>query len=596
MKKMDITGNLKKYLLPNFPYLLVFWFANKLGSAYRLAEGANFLAKLMGSMSTLGRAMANPLPSFMPFDLLVGAAGAAIIYAVVRSKKKNAKKYRKDVEYGSARWGTEKDIKPYIDPVPEQNIILTATESLTMNSRPKQPKYARNKNVLVIGGSGSGKTRFFCKPNLMQLHSSYVCTDPKGQILVECGKLFQRNNYRIKVLNTIDFNKSMRFNPFAYIKNETDILTLVKTFIANTTGEQKGGDGFWEKAEILLYTALIAYLYFEAPPEEQHFGTLCDFINSMEVREEDDQFENAVDLIFKALAEEKPGCFAVRQYQKYKLAAGKTAKSILISCAARLAPFDIQAVRDLLSVDELELDTLGDEKTALFVIISDTNPAFNFIPAMMYSMMFNTLCDKAGASEGGRLKVHVRCILDEFANVGKIPNFEQLIATIRSREISACVILQSQSQLKGLYKDHAPTIVGNMDTTLFLGGKEKETLKEISEMLGKETVDLYNTSVTKGQSESHGKNFSKVGKDLMSVDELAVMDGGKCICMVRGERPFLSNKFDLLKHPNYKYLSDADKRNAFNIEKYLSTRLRTKPEDVFEVYDVGAVEPVGSPA
>ena len=460
-----------------------------------------------------------------------------------------------------------------------------------MNSRPKNPKYARNKNVLVIGGSGSGKTRFFAKPNLIQLHSSYVVTDPKGQILVECGKLMERNKYRIKVLNTINFSKSMKYNPFQYIHSETDILTLVTTFMANTTGEQKGGDGFWEKAEALLYAALIAYIHYEAPPAEQHFGTLCDFIGAMEVREDDDQFENAVDLIFKALAEERPGCFAVRQYQKYKLAAGKTAKSILISCAARLAPFDIAEVRELLSYDELDLDTIGDEKTALFVIISDTNPAFNFIPAMMYSQMFNVLCDKAGESEGGRLKIHVRCILDEFANVGKIPNFEQLIATIRSREISACVILQSQSQLKGLYKDHAPTIVGNMDTTLFLGGKEKETLKEISELLGKETVDMYNTSITRSNQTSHGQNFSKLGKDLMSVDELAVMDGGKCICMVRGERPFLSQKFDLLKHPNYKYLSDADKRNAFNIDKYLSTRLRTKPEDVFEVYEMEVAEP-----
>ncbi|MDL2248516.1 type IV secretory system conjugative DNA transfer family protein [Tyzzerella sp. OttesenSCG-928-J15] len=584
--KLSITPALKKYVMPNLPYAMVFWFANKLGLAYRLTPGEDVMAKVLGVMKSLNEAMANPLPSFNIFDLLVGAVGAAIIYAVVYSKKKNAKKYRKDVEYGSARWGTEKDIKPYVDPVPEQNIILTATESLTMNSRPKNPKYARNKNVLVIGGSGSGKTRFFAKPNLMQLHSSYVVTDPKGQILVECGKLMERNRYRIKVLNTINFSKSMKYNPFQYIHSETDILTLVTTFMANTTGEQKGGDGFWEKAEALLYAALIAYIHYEAPPAEQHFGTLCDFIGAMEVREDDDQFENAVDLIFKALAEEKPGCFAVRQYQKYKLAAGKTAKSILISCAARLAPFDIAEVRELLSYDELDLDTIGDEKTALFVIISDTNPAFNFIPAMMYSQMFNVLCDKAGESEGGRLKIHVRCILDEFANVGKIPNFEQLIATIRSREISACVILQSQSQLKGLYKDHAPTIVGNMDTTLFLGGKEKETLKEISELLGKETVDMYNTSITRSNQTSHGQNFSKLGKDLMSVDELAVMDGGKCICMVRGERPFLSQKFDLLKHSNYKYLSDADKRNAFNIDKYLSTRLRTKQEDVFEVYEM----------
>jgi len=586
--KLNITPALRKYVLPNMPYAMMFWFANKLGMAYRLASGSDMLAKIIGSMKTLSAAMASPFPSFVPFDLLIGAAGAGIIYAVVYSKKKNAKKFRKDVEYGSARWGTEKDIKPYIDPKPENNVILTDTESLTMSSRPKNPKYARNKNVMVIGGSGSGKTRFFCKPNLMQLHSSYVVTDPKGQILIECGKLLQRNGYRIKVLNTINFAKSMRYNPFSYIHNETDILTLVNTFISNTKGEQKGGDAFWEKAETLLYTALIAYIWYEAPREEQHFGTLCEFINAMEVREDDDEFKNAIDLMFEVLAQEKPNHFAVRQYAKYSLAAGKTAKSILISCAARLAPFDIQAVRDLLAVDELELNTLGDEKTALFVIISDTNPTFNFIPAMMYSQMFNTLCDKAGESEGGRLKVHVRCILDEFANVGKIPNFEQLIATIRSREISACVILQSQSQLKTIYKDAADTIAGNMDATLFLGGKEKGTLKEISELLGKETVDLYNESITRSNQTSHGQNFSKVGKDLMSVDELAVMDGSKCILMLRGERPFLSRKYDITRHPNYRYLADADKKNIFDVDRFLRARLRPKPGEAYEVYEIPA--------
>ncbi len=515
---------------------------------------------------------------------------------MVAAKKQNAKKYRKDVEYGSARWGKQNDIAPYMDAKPENNIILTQSEGLTMNPRPANPKYARNKNMLVIGGSGSGKTRFVLKPNLMQCRSkdfpvSFVVTDPKGQLVIEAGKLFQRNGYRIKILNTIDFKRSMRYNPFFYIRSETDILTLVNTFISNTKGEGKGGDDFWLKAETLLYTAFIAYLYYEAPAEEQHFGTLCEYINAMEVREDQEDFKNAVDLIFEELEQEKPGSFAVRQYKKYKLAAGKTAKSILISCAARLAPFDIQSVRELLAVDELELGTLGDEKTALFVIISDTNPVFNFIPAMMYTQMFDTLCNKAGESEGGRLKVHVRCILDEFANLGKIPNFEQLIATIRSREISACVILQSQSQLKALYKDNASVITGNMDTTLFLGGKEKETLKEISELLGKQTVDMYNTSITRSTQTSHGQNFSKVGRDLLSVDELAVMDGGKCICMLRGERPFLSQKYDLLKHPRYKYLSDADKRNAFSIEQYLSTRLRPRPGDVFEVYEVGVATP-----
>jgi type IV secretion system protein VirD4 len=583
-----ITDKLRKYVLPYLPYVFIFWFADKLGMAYRLSPGNNLLMKLLSLLNTLGEVMANPLPSFDPFDLFVGAAGAGIVYLAVWSKKKNAKKFRRDAEYGSARWGSSKDIQPYIDPIPDNNIILTATESLTMNGRPKNPKFARNKNVLVIGGSGSGKTRFFAKPNLMQLHSSYICTDPKGQLVVEVGRLFQRNKYRIKILNTIDFSKSMRYNPFAYVRGETDILTLVNTFISNTQGEQKGGDPFWLKAETLLFTALIAYLYYEAPVDEQHFGTLCEYINAMEVREDQADFKNAVDLIFEELEQEKPQSFAVRQYKKYRLAAGKTARSILISCAARLAPFDIQAVRDLLAVDELELGTLGDEKTALFVIISDTNPTFNFIPAMMYTQMFDTLCNRAGECKGGRLKVHVRCVLDEFANVGKIPNFEQLIATIRSREISACVILQSQSQLKALYKDNASVIVGNMDTTLFLGGKEKETLKEISELLGKQTVDMFNTSITRSNQISHGQNFSKVGRDLLSVDELAVMEGGKCICMLRGERPFLSQKYDLLKHPRYKYLSDADKRNAFSIEKFLSTRLRPKPEDAFEVYEAEA--------
>ena len=587
---MNTMANIKKYILPNLPYLFIFWFCNKLGMAYRISPGENVFEKSMGAIRTLNTVMRSLLPSFFPFDLLIGAAGAGIIYLVVQSKKKKAKKFRNDIEYGSAKWGAAKDIAPYVDPKPENNVIFTATESLTMNPRPKNPKHARNKNLLVIGGSGSGKTRFVLKPNLLQCHSSYVITDPKGTVLLECGKLLQYKGYRIKILNTINFTKSMRYNPFSYLKNETDILTLVNTFIANTQGESKGGDDFWLKSETLLYTALIAYIFYEAPKEEQNFGTLVEFINAMEVREDDESFKNAIDLMFDALEEEKPGHFAVRQYKKYKLAAGKTAKSILISCAARLAPFDIQQVRDLLSYDELEIDTIGDEKTALFVIISDTNPTFNFIVAVMYSQMFNLLCDKAGELEGGRLPVHVRFLLDEMANIGKIPNFEQLIATIRSREISATIVLQTQSQLKGLYKDHAETIIGNCDAKLFLGGSEKTTLEDLSKSLGQETIQLFNTSVTKGQSESHGQNFQKLGKNLMSIDELAVMDGGCCILQLRGVRPFLSEKYDLTKHPNYKYTADADKRFTFNIEKFLSTKLKPKQEEVYDVYQIDIPE------
>ena len=584
------TTKIKKYVLPNMPYLLIFWFCNKIGTAYRTTAGTNMFQKIFGAMGNLNTALAYPLPSFLPFDLLVGAAGVGIIYMVVQSKKKKAKKFRNDIEYGSARWGEPKDIAPYIDSKFENNVILTETESLTMNPRPKNPKFARNKNVLVIGGSGSGKTRFVLKPNLLQAHSSYVFTDPKGDVILECGKFLQHKGYRIKIFNTINFEKSMRYNPFAYLKNETDILTLVNTFVSNTKGEGKGGDDFWVKAETLLYTALIAYIFYEAPIEEQNFGTLVEFINAMEIREDDDEFKNAVDLMFDALEEEKPGHFAVRQYKKFKLAAGKTSKSILISCAARLAVFDIEQVREVLSYDELEIDTIGDEKTALFVIVSDTNPTFNFIVAIMYSQMFNLLCDKASELEGGRLPVHVRFLLDEFANIGKIPNFEQLIATIRSREISATIVLQTQSQLKGLYKDHAETISGNCDTKIFLGGSEKTTLEDLSKSLGQETIQLFNTSFTKGQSESHGQNFQKLGKSLMTIDELAVMDGSKAILQLRGVRPFLSNKYDLTKHPNFKYTADADKKHIFNIEKFLSTKLKPKPDDVYTLYDVEVSE------
>lgn len=586
---MNITPVLKKYVMPNLPYLMFLWFFAKLAEAFRIAPGVDFGAKLMGSISTLGAVMAQPLSGFAAQDLLIGLVGAVVIRAVVYFRGKNAKKYRKGIEYGSARWGTPEDIKPYIDPKFDKNVILTQTERLMMNSRPSSPKYARNKNVLVIGGSGSGKTRFFLKPNLMQMHSSYVVTDPKGTVLVECGKMLEQNKYRIKVLNTINFNKSMHYNPFVYLRSEKDILKLVTTIIANTKGEgEKSAEDFWVKAEKLYYTALIGYIWYEARDDEKNFITLLEMINASEAREDDENFKNAVDLLFDKLEEKDPEHFALKQYKKYKLAAGKTAKSILISCGARLAPFDIKELRELMRYDELELDTLGDSKAALFVIISDTDDTFNFVVAMMYTQLFNLLCDKADDVYGGRLPVHVRCLLDEMANIGQIPKLEKLIATIRSREISACIVLQAQSQLKSIYKDNADTIVGNCDATLFLGGKEKSTLKEISEVLGKETIDLYNTSVTKGQSESHGQNFQKLGKELMSQDELAVMDGGKCILQLRGVRPFLSEKYDITKHPQYKNLSDFDKKNTFDIEKFLSTRLKLRANDQYEVFEVDA--------
>jgi len=591
-----ITPFLKKYVLPNLPYVMIFWFADKLGEAYRLAFGKDFLQKLIHSTSTLNNVMANPMPSFVPFDLLVGLAGAVLVYAIVYIKKQNAKKYRPDVEHGSARWGTPADIKPFMDANTENNIILTQTEGLTMNPRPANPKYARNKNVLIIGGSGSGKTRFFIKPNLMQCRSkdfpvSFVVTDPKGTLVIETGKMLRRHGYKIKVLNTINFKKSMKYNPFAYIHSEKDILKLVTTLIANTKGDQKGGDPFWEKSETLLYTALIAYLHYESPAHERNFSTLAEMIGAMEVREDDEEFKNVIDLMFDALAEKDPEHFAVRQYRKYKLAAGKTAKSILISCGARLAAFDIAEIRDLTMYDELELDTLGDKKTALFIIISDTDASFNFLVSMAYTQLFNLLCEKADDVYGGRLPIHVRCLIDEAANIGQIPNLEKLMATIRSREISACLVLQAQSQLKALYKDSADTIVGNCDAAIFLGGKEKTTLEDWSKMMGKETIDTYNNSETKGQSPSYGKNYQKLGKELMSIDELAVMDGGMCILQLRGVRPFLSPKYDITKHPLYKYLSDYNKRNTFDVEKYLSTKLRVKPSDTFEVYNVDLDEP-----
>lgn len=581
----------RKLLLMNLPYLFVALFATKFGQAWRLAAGADASGKLLHLMDGLTAAFASPLPSFYPGDLGVGVFLAAALRLAVYVKGRNAKKFRKNVEYGSARWGKAEDIKPYIDPVFENNVILTQTERLTMNSRPKDPKTSRNKNVLVVGGSGSGKTRFFIKPNLMQCDSkdyptSFVVTDPKGSIIVECGNLLRRRGYRIKILNTINFKKSMRYNPFAYIHSEKDILKLVTALIANTKGNGKSGDDFWEKAETLFYTALIGYIHYEAPVEEQNFATLIEFINVSEVREDDEEFKNPVDLMFEALEKEKPNHFAVRQYKKYKLAAGKTAKSILISCGARMAPFDIQELRDLTAYDELELDTLGDRKTALFIIISDTDDTFNFLVSMAYTQLFNLLCEKADDVYGGRLPVHVRCLLDEFANIGQIPKFEKLIATIRSREISACLVLQAQSQLKALYKDNADTIIGNCDSAIFLGGKERTTLKELTESLGKETIDTYNTGESRGREVSHSLNYQKLGKDLASVDELSVLDGGKCILQLRGVRPFLSDKYDITKHPNYKYLSDYDPRNAFHIEKFLSTKLKPKPDDVFNTYSV----------
>ena len=580
--------NIKKLLILNAPYLLFVWLFMKVGEAFRLSPGADLSGKLLHIMEGVTAAFESPMPSLNGQDFLVGVAGAVILRLAVYMKGKNAKKYRKGVEYGSARWGNAKDIEPYVDPDFYNNVLLTQTERLTMNSRPKSPKYARNKNVLVIGGSGSGKTRFFVKPNLMQMHSSYCVTDPKGTILIECGKLLDRGGYKIKVLNTINFKKSMHYNPFAYLHSEKDILKLVNTIMVNTKGEgEKSTEDFWTKAEKLYYTALIGYIYYEAPEEEKNFTTLLDMINASEAREDDEDFKNPVDLMFDRLEEKDPEHFAVKQYKKYKLAAGKTAKSILISCGARLAPFDIKELRELMETDDLELDTLGDRKTALFVIISDTDDTFNFIVAMMYTQLFNLLCDKADDFYGGRLPVHVRCLLDEVANIGQIPKLEKLIATIRSREISACLILQAQSQLKAIYKDNADTIIGNCDTTLFLGGKEKTTLKEMSELLGKETIDLYNTSENRGKEKTYGLNYQKLGKELMSQDEISVMDGGKCILQVRGARPFFSDKFDITKHPRYKFLSDFDKKNEFDIEKYLKRRPAViKPEEPFDLYEI----------
>ena len=581
--------NIKKFLLPNIPYVFIALFATKMGQAWRLAPGMDFSGKALHLMEGFATAFSSLVPSFHPIDLCVGVATALLIRLIVYVKGKNAKKFRKNLEYGSARWGRPEDIAPYVDPKFENNVILTQTERLMMSNRPKDPKTARNKNVLVVGGSGSGKTRFFIKPNLMQLHSSYVVTDPKGSIAVECGKLMLRNGYKVKIFNSINFKKSHHYNPFAYIHSEKDILKLVTTLIANTKGDGKSGDDFWQKAETLLYTALIGYIHYEAPEEEQNFATLIEFINAMEVREDDETFENNVDLAFKELESREPNHFAVRQYKKYKLAAGKTAKSINISCGARLAPFDIQELREITMYDELELDTLGDRKTALFLIMSDTDSTFNFLISMIYSQLFNLLCEKADDVYGGRLPVHVRCLIDECANIGQIPNLEKLMATIRSREISACLVLQAQSQLKALYKDNADTIIGNCDSSIFLGGKEPGTLKELNQALGKETIDTFNTGESRGREVSHSLNYQKLGKDLATIDELAVLDGGKCILQLRGVRPFLSDKYDITKHPNYKYLSDANPRNAFDIEKYLSTRLVPKADEVYEVFDAGRV-------
>ena len=586
---------LKKWILPNLPYVGIALFATKLGQAIRIAPGADFSGKVLHMMDGMHAAFSTAVPSFHPLDLCVGVLVAAAIRLTVYVKGKNAKKFRKNTEYGSARWGTHEDIAPYIDADARNNVILTQTEKLTMNNRPKDPKTARNKNVLVIGGSGSGKTRFWLKPNLMQCNSekypcSFVVTDPKGSVVVECGKMLRRFGYHIKIFNTINFKKSMYYNPFAYIHSEKDILKLVTCLISNTKGDGKTGDEFWQKAETLLYCALIGYIHYEAPVEEQNFATLIEMLNSMEVREDDEEFENAVDLMFKELAKEKPDHFAVRQYAKYRLAAGKTLKSILVSCGARLAPFDIEELREVTAYDELELDMLGDRKTALFLIMSDTDASFNFLISMIYSQLFNLLCEKADDVYGGRLPVHVRCLIDEAANIGQIPQLEKLVATIRSREISACLILQAQSQLKALYKDNADTIIGNMDSRLFLGGSEPTTLKELSTALGKETIDTFNTGESRGRETSHSLNYQKLGKELASVDELAVLDGGKCILQLRGVRPFLSEKYDITKHPNYKYLSDADRRNTFDIEKFLSTKLKVKPEETYDSYEVVVTE------
>jgi type IV secretion system protein VirD4 len=582
--------NMKKLFLLNLPYLLFVYPFDKLVQAFRLAPGADLSGKLLSIGDGFTAVFSSPWLSFHPTDLLIGIAGALILRMAVYLKGKNAKKYRHGIEYGSARWGTAADIAPYMDKDFFQNIPMTQTERITMASRPKQPKYARNKNILVIGGSGSGKTRFFCKPSLLQAHSSYVCTDPKGTLLPEIGTFLERKKYRIKCLNLINFRKSMKYNPLAYIRSEKDILKLVNALIMNTKGEgEKSSEDFWVKAERLYYSALIGYIWYEATEEEKNFITLLDLINASEAREDDETYQSPVDLLFSQLEEREPDHFAVKQYRKFKMAAGKTLKSILISCGARLAPFDIKELRDLMEYDELELDTLGDQKTALFVILSDTDNTFNFVAALMYSQLFNLLCDKADDFYGGRLPVHVRLILDEFANIGQIPNFDKLIATIRSREISASIILQSQSQLKTIYKDAADTIVGNCDSTLFLGGKEKSTLKEISELLGKETIDLYNQSENRGSQVSHGLSYQKLGKELMTQDELAVMDGGKCIFMLRGVRPFLSDKYDLTRHPNYRYTADADPKNVFDMERYMKKqRAVVKPTDTFDVYEIDA--------
>ena len=610
------TKKLTKLLALYLPYILLGLVATNFGEAWRLAEGKELGDKIMSMMGTVPLAFANPLPSLHPLDILVGLCCGAGLRLAVYLRSKNAKKYRHGMEYGSARWGTAKDIEPFMAPKFADNIILTKTERLMMSNRPPDPKNARNKNVLVVGGSGSGKTRFWLKPNLLQCHSSYVVTDPKGTVLIEVGKLLSRGTpkldkdgnpvrgkngkivyepYKIKVFNTINFSKSMHYNPFAYIHNEKDILKLVTVLIANTKGEGKSGDDFWVKAETLLYTALIGYIYYEAPTNEQNFSTLVEMINAMEVREDDESFKNAVDLLFDALEQKDPDHFALRQYKKYKLAAGKTAKSILISCGARLAPFDIKEVREITMYDELELDLVGDRKTALFFIISDTDATFNFLVSMAYTQLFNLLCERADDKYGGRLPVHVRCLIDEAANIGQIPNLEKLMATIRSREISACLVLQAQSQLKALYKDNMDTIIGNCDASLFLGGKEETTLKSWNSLLGKETIDMYNTSVTKGTQESHGQNFQKLGKDLMSVDELAVMDGGKCLLQIRGVRPFLSRKYDITRHPNYRLLSDFNEKNAFDIEKFLSTKMPMRPGELYRNYEVTA-EDLEAPA
>lgn len=606
-----MTVDWKKKLLPNLPYLLFVYLFDKLCQAVRLAPGLDASEKFLHLSQGFTEAFSYAAPSLHPLDLLAGIAGVGIVRLAVYAKSKNTKKYRKGVEYGSARWGTAADIAPYVDPVPDWNIPLTQTEKLTMSSRPKNPKYARNKNILVIGGSGSGKTRFFVKPSLMQMHSSYVVTDPKGQLLSEVGTMLRRGApkldengkpmrdahgkviyepYRIKVLNTINFKKSMKYNPFANIRNEKDILKLVNVIIANTKGDgEKSSEDFWVKAERLLYCALIGYIWYEAEPEEKNFLTLLELINASEAREDDEEFQSPVDLLFAKLEKEHPEHFAVKQYRKFKLAAGKTAKSINISCGARLAPFDIQELREITMYDELELDTLGDRKTALFLIMSDTDSTFNFLISMIYSQLFNLLCEKADDVYGGRLPVHVRCLIDECANIGQIPNLEKLMATIRSREISACLVLQAQSQLKALYKDNADTIIGNCDSSIFLGGKEPGTLKELNQALGKETIDTFNTGESRGREVSHSLNYQKLGKDLATIDELAVLDGGKCILQLRGVRPFLSDKYDITRHPNYKYLSDANPRNAFDIEKYLSTRLVPKADEVYEVFDAGRV-------